>query len=440
MYHNLNNLIVYLILFLTILSCSNEEIITEDVPSEELTEEQEETPQITTEVVEGEMGTATYFDKSLVEDHYILVNDAMSNRVYLMDKNADIVYEWPLGDRKIGNDVLLLEDGTLLASLQADNPEILFGGFGGKIQFIAKNGDILWDYTYSNNEHRTHHDVELLPNGNVLAIAWERMSKEDAIANGSQLDTDLFPESVLEIDPNTDQIVWEWHAKDHLIQDFDETKLNYGIVEENRQLINLNYTNTDDGNIMHINGIGYDTLNDLIYLSVNFYSEVWVLDHSTTKEEASGHLGGNFGRGGDLVYRFGNPSTQNDNTSERLFTNNHFPNLFEPSKMLIFTNGGDLGRSTVYELQLPEELNQQTIPSLTFPEILWSFTDAELYSPKVSGAIRLPSGNTLITEGDYGIWEVTSTGKIVWKFSGQGFFWRAYHYAKDDPAILALDL
>ncbi|UWX55587.1 aryl-sulfate sulfotransferase [Maribacter litopenaei] len=287
MYHNLNNLIVYLILFLTILSCSNEEIITEDVPSEELTEEQEEAPQITTEVVEGEMGTATYFDKSLVEDHYILVNDAMSNRVYLMDKNADIVYEWPLGDRKIGNDVLLLEDGTLLASLQADNPEILFGGFGGKIQFIAKNGDILWDYTYSNNEHRTHHDVELLPNGNVLAIAWERMSKEDAIANGSQLDTDLFPESVLEIDPNTDQIVWEWHAKDHLIQDFDETKLNYGIVEENRQLINLNYTNTDDGNIMHINGIGYDTLNDLIYLSVNFYSEVWVLDHSTTKEEAS---------------------------------------------------------------------------------------------------------------------------------------------------------
>ncbi len=429
---------LYCFLLIIIHSCTGD-----DYDPEKIAEEQKEEPPITpiVETIDGDMGTATFYDKNLVEDHYILVNDAMSNRVYLMDKNADIVYEWPLGDRKIGNDVVLLENGTLLASLQdEENPEILFGGFGGKIQYIAKNGDILWDYTYSNNEHRLHHDVELLPNGDVLAIAWERMEKVAAVENGSKHDTDLFPESVIEINPNTNEIVWEWHAKNHLIQDFDETKLNFGAVEENPQLINLNYNETDDGNIMHINGIGYDSLNDLIYLSVNFYSEVWVVDHSTTKEEASGHTGGNFGRGGDLIYRFGNPTTQNDETSERIFVNNHFPNLFEPSKMLIFTNGGDLGRSTVYELRLPEELAQQTIPDLTFPEILWSFTDSELYSPKVSGAVRLPNGNTLITEGDYGIWEVTDTGKVVWKFSGEGFFWRAYHYSKDDPAIQSLGL
>lgn len=399
-----------------------------------------ETPQETDETVEGEMGTVTFYNKELMEDHYILVNDAMDNRVYLMDKNGDLVYEWPLGERKIGNDVVLLEDGTLLAALQAEGSDILFGGFGGKIQIIDKEGNALWDFTYSNSEHRLHHDVELLPNGNVLAIAWEKMPQEEALENGSGYDSDLYPESILEIDPNTDDIVWEWHAKDHLIQDFDDSKLNYGVIAENPQLIDLNYSEGKGGNIMHINGIGYDPDNDLIFLSVNFYSEVWVIDHSTTTEIAATHSGGNFGRGGDLIYRFGNPSAHGDNVSERLFVNNHYPNLFEPGKMLIFTNGGDLEQSTVHEMALPDALGQKSVPNLTNPEILWSFTDSELYSPKVSGAVRLPNGNTLITEGDYGIWEVTKEGEVVWKFNSEGFFWRAYHYAKDDPAILALSL
>jgi hypothetical protein len=279
-----------------------------------------------------------------------------------------------------------------------------------------------------------------LPNGNILAIAWEKISKDEANVIGSKLGTDIYPESIIEIDPTSDTIVWEWHAKDHLVQNFDETKLNFGIIEENPQLIDLNYVDAVGGNIMHANGISYDSVNKLIFLSVNYYSEVWVIDHSTSTIDAASHSGGNFGRGGDLIYRFGNPTTLNDETTERLFVNNHYPNLFEQGKMLIYSNGGDLEQSTVYELKLPTELHQNLIPETKQPEILWSFTDPELFAPKVSGAVRLPNGNTLITEGDYGIWEVTPEGEVVWKFSGQGFFWRAYHYAIDDPAILALDL
>jgi hypothetical protein len=357
-----------------------------------------------------------------------------------MDKNANLIFQWPLGDRKIGNDVLLLNDGTLLASLKSDNPDFLFGGQGGIIEIIDKNGEALWNFNYSNSEHRSHHDIELLPNGNILAIAWEKMTADEATANGYKIDTAIYPESIIEVNPASDEIVWEWHSKDHLIQNFDETKLNYGIVEENPQLIDLNYVEATEGNIMHANGLSYDGVNDLIYLSVNYYSEVWVIDHSTSSLEAISHSGGNFNRGGDLVYRFGNPTTLNDNTTERLFINNHYPNLFESGKMLIFTNGGELEQSTVYELELPTALNQNTIPAITQPNILWSFTDSELYAPRVSEAVRLPNGNTLITEGDFGIWEVTHESEVVWKFSAPGFFWRAYHYAKDDPAILALDL
>jgi len=438
---------IHILFLLTLFSCSNDGITNNtELQEEELGTISDEVPtegnsgEATYETATGDLGTVFFYDREHIQDHYILVNDAMSNRVYLMDTNANLVYEWPLGERKIGNDVLLLPDGRLLASIQAENPEIRFGGFGGKIQFIGKNGDTIWNFDYSNGDHRSHHDVELLPNGNVLAIAWEKMTQEEALANGSNLGTDIYPESVIEIDPNTDTIVWQWHAKDHLIQDVDASKLNYGNLSENPQLINLNYVAAEDGNIMHINGIGYDAINDLIYLSVNYYSEVWVIDHSTTTESAASHTGGNFGRGGDLIYRFGNPTVQNDATSERLFINNHYPNLFSPGKMLIFTNGGARQQSTVYELKLPDELSTAAIPTAAFPDILWSFTDPELFSPKVSGAVRLPNGNTLITEGDYGIWEVTEEGRVVWKFTSQGFFWRAYHYAKDDPAILALGL
>lgn len=437
---------LYCILIFILSSCSSDNTKIPEITEEEIETEtpvgEEEIEEISTDSLTtiGELGTVTFFNEELIEDDYILVNDAASNRVYLMDKNADLVYEWPLGERIIGNDVMLLNDGTLLASLESDNPDFQFGGQGGIIQLIDKNGQALWNFDYSNTEYRSHHDVELLPNGNVLAIAWEKMDKDQAIANGSKLGTDIFPESIIEINPLTSAMVWEWHAKDHLIQDFDSSKLNFGSIEENPQLINLNYVDAVGGNIMHANGIGYDDLNDLIYLSVNYYSEVWVIDHSTSADDAASHSGGKFGKGGDLLYRFGNPSTQNDETTERLFINNHYPNLFEPGKILIYTNGGDLEQSTVYELKLPTELTQKTIPETTQPEILWSFTDPELYAPKVSGAVRLPNGNTLITEGDFGLWEVTQQGEVVWKFSAPGFFWRAYHYAKDDPAILALGL
>ena len=441
------NSVVYSLFIILLFSCSTDNNLPVTIPENEIgneetigEEEGEETLEDSLQIFTGELGTVTFFNKALAEDHYILVNDAGANRVYLMDKIGDIVYEWPLGERKIGNDVLLLDNGTLLASLQSENPEFSFGGLGGNIQIINKEGEALLDFTYSNANHRGHHDVELLPNGNILAIAWEKISQEEAIAIGSKLGAEIFPESIIEIDPSSDTIIWEWHAKDHLVQDFDDTKLNFGSIEENPQLIDLNYEVAFGGNIMHANGIAFDEINDLIYLSVNYYSEVWVIDHSTSTEDASSHSGGNFGRGGDLIYRFGNPTTLRDEQTERLFVNNHHPNLFEPGKMLIYTNGGELEQSTVYELKLPTELDQKLIPETTQPEILWTFKDPELYAPKVSGAVRLPNGNTLITEGDYGIWEVTPQGEVVWKFFGEGFFWRAYHYAKDDPAILALEL
>ncbi len=431
-----------MVLFL-ILACSNDA----DTPDQEgMPDPDDDTvmmPDPDGEEPEEPVGDVEFFNEALVDDNYVLINDASANSVYIMNKQAERLHEWPLSSN-IGNDVFLLPNGKLLASLEVDDPKINFGGQGGKLQFIDKDGNIEWDFEFSSEDAEMHHDAELLPNGNVIVLVWEKRTAEVAEQAGSSLEIDVYPESVIEVNPATDEIVWEWHAWDHLIQDHDDTKDNFGVVGDHPELINLNYVPIDNGDIMHANGIAYDAINDLIFVSINFYHEVWVIDHSTTTEEATSHTGGNLGKGGDLIYRFGNPGAYNNPMGERRFFNNHFPNLLDGDKqgnLLIFANGNDSGldQSVVYELELPSPLKLEANTD-NEPEVAWSFTDPELYSPKVSGAVELPNGNVLITEGDFGVWEVTRAGEVVWKFSAPGFYWRAYHYNKDAPEIEALGL
>jgi hypothetical protein len=197
---------------------------------------------------------------------------------------------------------------------------------------------------------------------------------------------------------------------------------------------------------MHSNGLDYDNDKDVIYLSVNYYSEVWVIDHSTSTEEAQTSIGGNYNKGGDLIYRFGNPNTYNS-IGDKIFDRNHFPNLLEngvdgEGNILIYVNGNTNEQSIVYELEMPNNFNLLT-NSNNEPNIIWSFTDENLFANKLCGAIRLSNGNTLITESDYGFWEVTNSGEIVWKYKKDeevNFFWRSYHYSVDSEAVNNLGL
>lgn len=386
-------------------------------------------------------GETTIFIENLVDLSPLLVNDAVNNRVYLMDKDSKILHEWEL-KTGLGNDCVLLENGKLLALLEANSPTITFGGFAGNLQLVNPDNSIEWEYKISNDNMISHHDVEMLPNGNVIILVWMKKTGEEAIQEGFKFNYDVYPESVFELDPSKMEIVWEWHSWDHLIQEYDESKSNFGVVSENPGKININYNPNQSGDIMHANGITYDSKNDLIYLSINFFSEIWVIDHSTSMEEAKTGAGGNYNKGGDLVYRFGNPLAYNNTAAERRFYNQHYPNLQineDRNTMLLFMNGNTLGQSTVYEFNLPDQLLLEPNKN-NEPEILWSFTHPDLYSQKVSGAEELPNGNILITEGDYGAWEITRNGEIVWKFKGDGFFWRMYPYHSDSDALSHFNL
>lgn len=409
------------------ISCSDDD--------KSISDAEDETPELAAEI--------EVYNSSAFEDNYVFVVENGGTTSYLLNKEGFKVKEWNF-QNNIGHDLEILSDGKILGMFKSENPAFSFGGYGGKLMRLNIDGSVDWEYELSTQDEITHHDFELLPNGNILFLVWERIPSSDLSNLGIDFTNDVFTETVKEVNPETNQIVWEWHSKDHLIQDQFPLSTNYGNVALNPQKININYNLQANGDFMHANGLAYDSDKDVVYLSVNFFSEIWVIDHSTSTLEASSASGGNYNKGGDLLYRFGNPTAYNNTEGERILYKNHFPNLLKGSlpgagNLLIYNNGYNINQSSVYEIEIPQTFNVVANTD-NEPNIVWSFTDETMFCERISGAVRLENGNTLITEGDFGIWEVTSSGEVVWKYHEEGSFWRSYAYSKDAAQISALGL
>ncbi|HEC89250.1 MAG TPA: arylsulfotransferase (ASST) [Thermoplasmatales archaeon] len=373
---------------------------------------------------------------------YTLFSPMVSLNTYLINNSGNIVYMWNR-PYKPGLSVYLLEDGNLLrTACPYPNPTFPAGGAGGRIELIDPNGTLLWYFELSNNNMCLHHDVEMLPNGNILAIAWEYKTYDEAVAAGRDPDRvspswGIWPDCILEIHPTGNsggEIVWEWHMWDHLIQDKYPDKNNYGNVAEHPELIDINYPTLREGDISHINSVDYNPEFDQILLSVHEYNEVWIIDHSTTTEEAAGHTGGRYGKGGDLLYRWGNPQTYRAGTAEdqKLFGQHDAQWIEEgcpgEGNILVFNNGWKRPNgmhSTVEEFIPPvdEDGNYYCEPGSPYgpEESFWVYngfhSGGAFFSGNIAGAQRLPNGNTIICNGQKGeFFEVTMDQKVVWKY------------------------
>ena len=149
-----------------------------------------------------------------------------------------------------------------------------------------------------------HHDIEPMPNSNVLCIAWEVKSSSDATAAGRSQASTIWPDSIIEVQPQGTSggtIVWEWHAWDHLVQDYNSSRANYGVVADHLELIDVNLgggSGAWGSDWMHMNGVSYNPQTDQIVFSSHYLNELYVIDHSTTTQQAAGHTGGRYGKGG----------------------------------------------------------------------------------------------------------------------------------------------
>lgn len=307
------------------------------------------------------------------------------------------------------------------------------GGGSGLLEEFDWDGNLVWSYVHSTDLTVSHHDVEVLPNGNVLMLVWDWVSADDALAVGrdpAKLSADgVLTERVIEVDPDTDEVVWEWSAWDHLVQDFDETAPEYAAPSSRPERLNINQVNNQNPQNMdwlHFNSVAYNAGLDQIALSASFHSEVWIIDHSTTTEEAATSSGGASGAGGDLLYRWGNPEVYGGPTEGvykiRFLHDPHWiaPGLPGEGNLIIFDNNGADTGSAVLEVVPP--LNEDGTYDMTDgawgpDQPVWSYAADGFHGRFISGAERLAGGNTMISEGPAGrIFEVTAEGEIVWEY------------------------
>ena len=358
---------------------------------------------------------------------------------YLINSDGETIHSWK-SDYKPGLAAYLLENGNIIRNcVYVVNPRFMSGGVTGRVEQINWSGELGWSFDYSNDKKCLHHDMEILPNGNILMIAWEYKSKWQAMWVGRNPNyislNQVWPDHIIEVEktgPNGGRIVWEWHVWDHLIQDYSKYRYNYGVVEDHPELIDINYGGSAT-DWLHCNSIDYNEEFDQILISVNHFNEIWIIDHSTTTEEAAGHTGGNSGKGGDLLYRWGNPEAYRAGTIEdKKFFDQHDAQWIPfdypgEGNILVFNNGVDRpdgSYSSIEELEPP--VNDSGFyyldPNESYGplEPVWKYTaenHSDFYSSSLSGVQRMPNGNTLICNGNAGeFFEVTPNKEIIWDY------------------------
>jgi hypothetical protein len=375
---------------------------------------------------------------------YLLFAPKQYTATYLINNDGRIMHQWSASKYPPGQSVYLLENGNILRSCMTKGQLSSGGGEGGRIEEYDWNDNLVWQLDFSTATYMQHHDIHRLPNGNIIMLVIEKKTYAECIAAGfnpAKFQPEIaqkgmmLPDYVVEIKPTYPiggTVVWEWHTWDHLIQDFDATKQNYGVVKSHPELIDCA---GDQKNLPafwnHMNSIDYNAAFDQIALSVRGNSEVWIIDHSTTTAEAKGHTGGKRGKGGDLLYRWGNPACYRTGTvSDQRYFQQHDVEWIASDcpgagNLTCFDNG--LGRgnySTVEEFTPAVDASgnyTMTAGSIAGPaNYTWVYkgtTANPMYSENISGAHRLPNGNTIICSGTVGQFlEVNSALEIVWKY------------------------
>lgn len=375
-------------------------------------------------------------------DGYVLYSLQNSSAAYLMDTSLNTYHTWSGLSANTGYSTHMEPGGTIVrAAKGGTTPSGAPGGpICGKIQKHDYNGNLVWDYVYAGTDYITHHDICPMPNGNVLVIAYERKTSTQVTAAGGQSAIEMWPDKIVEIQPTgltTGTVVWEWHTWDHLVQNVDASKANYqSSIADHPELMNINYKQAKDW--QHMNGIDYNPILDQIAFSSHNHNEWYIIDHSTTTAEAATHAGGNSGKGGDILYRWGNPAAYGASgtailnvTHDAHWIKEGCPNA---GRLAGFNNKGVSN-------------NQSAADQIVTPLVgyNYTFTAGQAYSPSsytdrhacngyssnMGSTFQLPNGNQIICIATSGkVYEINSAGTQLWTKTFTGSCPQAQKYSK----------
>jgi hypothetical protein len=401
------------------------------------------------------------YKASKAYEGYTLITSKGADKTYLIDMLGYVVHTWEHKTYIPGLHFVLLENGHILGntsqgnmkgspgesgagsggSQQGKGQSITLGGTSKGLVELDWDGNIVWKYDPGPSEGILHHDFVRLPNGNTLCNAWEAISYKDAIAGGRRADQTtergVAADVIYEIDPGG-KVVWKWSAWEHRgmnsKSNLDVNFITYVLPE---------YAN-DNPDWTHFNDIDYNPAADQILVDSREFGETYIIDHKT----------------GEILYRWGNPSAYGEG-SPPTFTTQGDQILFGPhdahwikeglpgaGNILIFNNGW--GRPPITYSSVVE-VNPKT------GEIVWEYkskAETGFASHHISGAQRLPNGNTFICSGNWGhLFEVTVKGEVVWEyispvtpdgmknwledsaFPGENTTFRAHRYGPGYPGL-----
>ncbi|MBN1859862.1 MAG: aryl-sulfate sulfotransferase [Candidatus Thermoplasmatota archaeon] len=371
-----------------------------------------------------------YFQQGLLnstEGHF-LYTPWHSKITYLINETGAVNHTWqsnyyPLYDSYMG------DNGSIYLAIDSGQ-----GGF----QKIGYDNTVLWEYHYTRDSSYATHDIVPLPNGDIIIIMQEIKSRAQAIQAGRDPNTvssQFYPNFLIQVHQtglNTGDIVWEWHIWDHLIQDFDPSKDNYGTVSQHPELADINFDQYWSRGWPYVNSVDYNPQFDQVLISAHNFDEAWIIDHSTTTQQAAGHSGGNSGKGGDLLYRWGNPQTYDRGTpsDKKLYFQHQCcwvkPGLPGAGNILVFSNGNTRPGGHISSVdEITPDVDNDTgeyylPPGGTYgpDDFTWQYMlPSNLFSEGFGGAQRMLNNNTLICAGWKGVFiEVTPDKQIVWTY------------------------
>ena len=331
---------------------------------------------------------------------YVLISPVESNRAFLLDPAGEVAHEWHTGGG-MTNWCYLLPNGNLFVNERCAEPKGVALTVSGRLCEYTPDGALVWRH----EDPYQHHDARRLPEGAVYAAFSELTeSEKQAVPGGipgSGSEGGPYGEVIREVD-EAGAVQWEWSLS--------QLGMDRYPIYRNANRWSYGHTNT----VCPLESGRY-------LISCKNLNLLFIVNRAT----------------GAVEWTF-----QDDGLSGQ-----HDAQMLENGNVLVFANGaymGDLHHSQVWEIDP------------TSNEIVWKYTARDdmtsFFSPHMSGAQRLPSGNTLICEGNKGcIFEVTPEGDIVREFVSPHFvdmptfgrtnwLFRARWYGLDAPEIAALGL
>jgi hypothetical protein len=343
----------------------------------------------------------TAHDASRAFKGYTLYTPAWGDgTVYLLDMDGNEAHRWKMPVQP-GLYAYLLPNGNLFYGGKTPaEPGSYFPVWplfkGGVLMEVDWDGNVLWEH----RDPAHHHDGRRTEGGGALYLTAELVppdvqAKVQGGVPGSEHDGKLWADRLVEVDANG-ETVWEWHAWEHLDPATD-------IITPTDLRHEWSHGNT----IVPLPGGD-------VMVSFRNISTVARIDRAT----------------GDLVWKLG----------WDLLAQQHDPSMLPNGNVLIFNNGSRRRRNPlVYSSVIEVEPMSGNV--------VWEYFDPSsrfnFFSSYISGAQRLPNGNTLICEGLSGrIFEVTPEREIVWEFISPHSFqtpvfgvnnaiFRAFRYAPE---------